>query len=101
MMQTSPMREELVENKVEVLPAGTIPHFTVTSKPTTYVTAGLGYRFTPNFYMDLACVSRTNNADAYAFSNTYSNRASADVVSKAAKLKTQTTRLALTFGYKF
>ena len=101
MMQTSPMREALVENQVEVLPAGTIPHFTVTSKPTNYVTAGLGYRFTPNFYMDLACVYRTNDSDAYAFSNTYSSRASADVVSKAAKLKTKKTRIALTFGYKF
>ena len=101
MMQTSPMREALAGNEVEVLPAGTIPHFTVTSKPTNYVTAGLGYRFTPNFYMDLACVYRTNDADAYAFSNTYSNRETVDVVSKAAKLKNQTTRLALTFGYKF
>ena len=101
MMQTSPMSDALVHNDVEVLPAGTIPHFTVTSKPTHYYTAGLGYRFTPNFYMDLALIYRTNTASAYAFSNTYSNRSSVDIYTEPAKLKNKSTRLALTLGYKF
>ena len=101
MMQTSPMREGLYNNDVEVLPAGTVPHFTVTSKPTTYITGGLGYRFTPNFYMDLTCIYRYNDSDAYAFSNTYMNNGNVDVHSEAAKLKTKTTRVALTLGYKF
>jgi long-subunit fatty acid transport protein len=101
MMQTSPMREALTNNDVEVLPAGTIPHFTVTSKPTHYYTAGLGYRFTPNFYMDLALVYRANKASAYAFSNTYSNREAVEIYAEPAKLKNKTTRLALTLGYKF
>jgi long-subunit fatty acid transport protein len=96
--QSSPMREALAKNEVEVLPAGTIPHFTVTSKPTSYFTIGAGYRFTPNFYMDMACIYRHNNSDAYAFSNTYSND---EVYSVPATLKTKTTRLALTLGYKF
>ncbi|MDR0700216.1 MAG: outer membrane protein transport protein [Tannerella sp.] len=99
MMQTSPMRKALVNNDVEVLPAGTIPHFTVTSKPTNYYTAGLGYRFTSNFYMDLACVYRQNESDAYAFSNTY--KTANDVVSMPATLRSNTTRMVLTLGYKF
>lgn len=101
MMQTSPMKEQLTNNDVEVLPAGTIPHFTVTSKPTSYYTVGLGYRFTPNFYMDLACIYRYNSANAYAFSNTYNNDKEVEIQSEPAKLKTKSTRVALTLGYKF
>ena len=101
MMQTSPMREQLVDNDVEVLPAGTIPHFTTISNPTHYLTAGVGFRFNPNFYMDLAWVYRYNNSNAYAFSNTYSNSSNIEVFSTPAKLLTKTTRLALTLGYKF
>jgi long-subunit fatty acid transport protein len=101
MMQTSPMLKQLANNDVEVLPAGTIPHFAVTSKPTNYFTAGLGYRFNPNFYMDLACVYRYNNSDAYAFSNTYARNGQTEVLSVPANLKTKTTRLVLTLGYKF
>ena len=99
-LQTSPMRKQLYNNDVEVLPAGTNPHFTTTSKPVNYITAGFGYRFTPNFYMDLAYIYRYNRANAYAFSNTYSNRA-VDVYTAPAKLVTKSTRLALTLGYKF
>ena len=101
MMQTSPMREQLYKNNVEVLPAGTIPHFTTASKPTNYVTVGVGYRFTPNFYMDLALVNRYNNSNAFAFSNAYANNSSVAIFSEPAKLITKTTRLALTLGYKF
>jgi hypothetical protein len=99
--QTSPMRTKLVNNEVEVLPSGTIPHFTTTSASTNYITAGLGYRFTPNFYMDLACIYRTNKAKAYAFSNRYYNDGSVDVSSVPASLTNKSTRLELTLGYKF
>ena len=101
MFQSSPMREALANNDVEVLPAGTIPHFTVSSNLTSYFTAGLGYRFSHNFYMDLACIYRYNNSDAYAFSNTYRNNGNVDVFSVPATLKTKTPRFALTLGYKF
>lgn len=100
MIQTSPMRRLLTDNNNEVLPSGTIPHFTVTSKPTNYYTAGLGYRFTPNFYMDLAYVCRRNNSSAYAFSNTYGNSTN-EIYSAPASLKSETTRFVLTLGYKF
>jgi len=101
MVQASPMREQLVHNDVEVLPAGTIPHFTTISKPTHYFTAGFGYRFTPNFYLDLALVYRYNNSNAYVFSNTYTNASTVDVYSTPAELLTKTMRLAMTLGYKF
>jgi long-subunit fatty acid transport protein len=101
MMQSSPMRKSLYNNDVEVFPAGTLPHFTTTSKPTNYFTAGLGYRFTPNFYTDLACVYRISDSHAYAFSNTYTNKSEIDIFSDPAKLKTKTTRFVLTLGYRF
>ena len=104
MMQTSPMQYRLANNDDEVLPSGTIPHFTVTSKPTSYFTVGFGYRFTPRFYMDLACVYRYNSSHAYAFSNMYHRDDSKEispVASEPASLKTKSTRVALTMGYKF
>ena len=104
MMQTSPMRAHLASNDYEVLPAGTIPHFTVTSKPTSYYTFGAGYRFTPNFYMDMACVYSYNSSHAYTFSNTYYEEPGYDIYpvsSEPAKLSTKTMRMVLTLGYKF
>jgi opacity protein-like surface antigen len=101
MEQTSPMRKNLANNNVEVLPSGTLPHFTVTSKPASYYTVGFGYRFTPNTYMDLACVYRYNSACAYAFSNIYNDKKEVVVESVPASLKTKTTHLMLTLGYKF
>jgi hypothetical protein len=99
--QTSPMRTELVNNEVEVLPSGTIPHFTTTAASTSYITAGLGYRFTPNFYLDLVCIYRMNKAKVYAFSNRYYNDGSVDVSSVPASFTNKSTRVALTLGYKF
>ena len=104
MMQTSPMKEQLYNNDMEILPSGTIPHFTVTSKPTNYFTAGFGYRFTPNFYMDMACIYKYNKSEAYAFSNTYYEEPDYDITpipSTPAELITKSTRVVLTLGYKF
>ena len=104
MMQTSPMKEQLYNNDVEVYPSGTIPHFTVTSNPTYYFTAGLGYRFTPNFYIDMAYVYKYNKVEAYAFSNTYYDELDYDIVpipSTPAELISKSTRLVMTLGYKF
>lgn len=88
---------------------GTIPNYTV-DKGTNSYSVGLGYRFTPNFYMDLACVYRVYKEDAYAFPSTYHAGISdvdellkegVVVKSDPASLKTKTTQVALTLGYKF
>ncbi|MDR1723249.1 MAG: outer membrane protein transport protein [Tannerella sp.] len=100
MLQTSPMLRALVDNDVVVDPSGTIPHFTTVSKPTNYITAGVGYRFTPNFHIDLACVYRMNNSNAFAFSSTSSDGYN-PVTSDPAALKTNTTNVVMTLGYKF
>lgn len=86
------------DEHVEVSTFNTNPIYTV-SRNAGYVTAGLGYRFTPHFYADLACVYHMQKEDLYPFSNIYETDGT--VVSKPASLKTNTTKVALTLGYKF
>ena len=79
---------------------GTVPNYTV-DKGTNSYSIGLGYRFTPSFYADLACVYREYKEDAYAFPSTYLPNGEVFVKSDPASLKTKTTQVALTLGYKF
>jgi hypothetical protein len=79
--------------------AGTIPHFTIDRGMTNY-TFGLGYRFTPRLYADMACVLERYKEDAYAFPNITDMYNDIPPVSPAT-LKTNRTHVALTFGCKF
>ena len=99
----SPMKKEFRDGAFEIFPAGTVAHYTL-DKGTTSYSVGLGYRFTPNFYMDLACVYRQYKEDAYTFSKVIvedNNGSRMLVDSEAIGLKTNTTQVALTLGYKF
>ena len=97
---TSPMNAELRNGEVEVFTAGTVAHYTL-DKGSSLYSVGLGYRFTPHFYMDLACVYRQYKETAYAFSNVIDKNDNVLVKSEGANLKTNTTQIALTLGYKF
>jgi len=66
-----------------------------------YYTVGLGYRFTPNIFMDFAYILREYSGKAYAYSSTYYTDYDFDVISTPASLKSNSTRLVLTMGYKF
>jgi len=94
----SPMKGPLKNGEIEVATVGTIPNYTVDKGVSNY-TIGLGYRFTPNFYTDIACVLTTYKEDAYAFSAI--ENVDGWVIPQAASLKTNKTRVALTLGYKF
>lgn len=105
--QPSPMKKVLTssdrEELTEILPSGTVPHYSVL-KSTNHITVGIGYRFTPNFYMDLACIYRIQKEKLYPFSNMYHKEPEYhldQVVSTPADVDAKTTRVALTFGYKF
>jgi hypothetical protein len=98
--QPSPMKELLRNGGQEVFPVGTVPHFTV-SDATSYYTAGLGYRFTPNFYMDLAYILRNQKEAFYPFSNIYAENGAPELKIEPSNLSIHTSRVALTFGYKF
>ena len=85
----------------EVFTVGTIPNYTIDKGVMNY-TVGIGYRFTPNFYTDLACVFRTHKEDVYAFSNMFAGDDPKPFLeAQPATMKTNTTRVALTLGYKF
>lgn len=95
----SPLENPFKNGNVEVATVGTIPHFTIDKGMINY-TVGLGYRFTPNFYTDLACVIGSHKEDAYVFSSMMEGGQKI-LEAQSATLKTNTTRVALTLGYKF
>ncbi len=96
---SSPLESNLKNGLQEVYTVGTIPNYTLDKGVANY-TIGLGYRFTPQFYTDLACVFTNYKEDAYAFSP-MADEQGVFFVSQPATLKTNTTRVALTLGYKF
>ncbi|MDR1500755.1 MAG: outer membrane protein transport protein [Tannerellaceae bacterium] len=96
----SPVKDVLKNASAEVYTVGTIPHYTIERGLTNY-TLGLGYRFTPSFYIDLAYVLKSEKEDLYAFSNIYDTKGSKIINSPSASLKTSTTQVALTLGFKF
>jgi hypothetical protein len=96
----NPMGDVLTKATAEVFTVGTIPHYTIEKSITNY-TLGLGYRFTPSFYIDAACVFKSEKEDLYAFSNIYDTSGKKIINSQPASLKTNTTQIALTLGYKF
>jgi long-subunit fatty acid transport protein len=98
--QTGPMKSRLKNGETEVIPIGTFTQYTVANS-TSYYTVGLGYRFTPNFYMDIAYIHRIQNEELYPFSNVFSESSEHNVKVEPAKLSVNTGRTALTFGYKF
>jgi hypothetical protein len=98
--QTSPIKANLMNGATEVLTAGTIPHYTIDKGVSSY-SLGLGYRFTPNCYADLAYVLRTHKEEAYAFSRTFDDNGATIIDSTPAALKTKTARIAFTLGFKF
>jgi long-subunit fatty acid transport protein len=105
-LSNNPMQSILRDGRTEVYTVGTIPHYTLDNTVMSY-SAGLGYRFTPNFYMDLACQVQSQEEKLYAFSNlfnsqyAFSNLFNSQVESKPGTLNSNATRMVLTLGYKF
>ena len=97
----SPIKDKLKNGEKEVFTVGTIPNYTIDKGVMNY-TVGIGYRFTPNFYTDLACVFRTHRK---MFMRSLICLREIDpkpfLEAQPATMKTNTTRVALTLGYKF
>lgn len=97
----SPLASSYKNGSEQIFTAGTIPHFTL-DQSMSYYTVGLGYRFTPNFYTDIACVFKTHKQDVYAFSSIPGDKPDEYLIkAEPATMKTNTTKVALTLGYKF
>ncbi|MDL2223466.1 outer membrane protein transport protein [Bacteroidales bacterium OttesenSCG-928-M11] len=101
----SPYTSNLKNDNVEPALIGTIPHYLIEGR-TNYYTGGLGYRFTPNIYLDFAFVHRTQESDLYYFPSVFyvdneTNELIKERESTPASLKSIINTGLLTFGYKF
>ncbi|MDH6356098.1 hypothetical protein M2132_002461 [Dysgonomonas sp. PH5-45] len=85
----SPFKSHTKADNYSLETAGTVVHYTVDGD-TNYFTYGLGYKFSPNFYIDVAFILKNQKSDLRAYYE--ADRAS---------LKTNTTSGILTLGYKF
>lgn len=86
----SPIKSEVKTGDVDVVADGrSVMHYTLDGN-TNYFTYGLGYRFTKNFYTDVAFVFRNQKDDLYAFYG-----------ADKAELKTNTVQGLMTLGFKF
>lgn len=93
MWQQSPVKDALVNGsetgKYTAATPGTITHYSLVGD-SHYITYGLGYKFTPNFYTDIAFVMNSRTDDWYSFGG-----------ADKAELKTNQFTGLLTLGYKF
>lgn len=88
----SPLDKDYKDGKTEAMTIGADPHYTLAGDR-HYITYGLGYRFTRNFYTDIAFVMRSQKDDLQAF---YTEN-NVDAV----KMKTNSFQGLLTLGYRF
>jgi len=77
----------------------TVPHYIVEGD-THYITYGVGYRFTPNFYTDIAFVMKNQKDDLYTYPKYYYN-GELLVDNQKAKLKNNVFSGLITLGYRF
>ncbi|GHT42937.1 hemin receptor [Bacteroidia bacterium] len=84
----------------EAIIVGTIPNFTIEGN-TQYFTAGVGYKFTPSTYLDLACVYQTRKDNLYAFPSVWDADGKSLVASEPATLNHSVLKTMVTLGYKF
>ena len=101
--QNSPVQNHMKYSETgditEVYPAGTRTVYAI-DHHVNYYTVGLGYRFTPSLYLDMACVYRMQEEEVYPFPHLISD-GNVLVESIPSTLKTNTIKVALTLGYKF
>ena len=94
----SPYKKSLSETGENIKTVGTIADYML-SNCTSYYTGGIGYRFTPQLYLDFAMVFRTQNDDIYLFNPKEINGAKAD--SFQGTYVNKSLKGLLTLGYKF
>ena len=94
----NPYKKSITATAKVVETVGTIPHY-VLSNCTSYVTGGVGFRFTPQFYMDFALVLRMQDDDLYYFQPVKIDGVEADSFQGTSTNKT--LKGLITLGYKF
>ncbi len=92
--QTSPMTEDIVNDRVDVVTAGTTLSYSLDDK-IQHVTAGLGYRYKA-FYLDFAYVYKERQSNFHAFSSEESVP-----LPPLANVKDQNHEVVFSLGFKF
>ena len=95
-----PYDSQFKNGEIQVMTPGTISNYTIDGNA-LYLTGGVGFRFTPQFYMDLALVYRMQEDDSYFYSPTFNDDGSRFVDSTPAKLRNNSFKTLVTLGYKF
>jgi len=80
--------------------AGTVPNYVI-SGDVNYLTAGIGFKFTPQFYGDFALVLRTEKDDTYYFTPKMDQSQSDLFDSFAGTFTNKTLKGLITLGYRF
>ncbi len=96
----SPIDKDLKNFVREVPTVGTIPHFRLEGD-TNYFTYGIGYRFTPYFYTDIAFIMKSQTDDLYTYSRVYDDGSTLIQEQPKTKLKNNMFSGLLTLGYRF
>jgi long-subunit fatty acid transport protein len=97
----NPYEKTFKDNQKEVIAVGTIPHYVIEGD-VNYLTAGIGYRFSPDFYLDFALVQRSQKNDLYFFPFMNSKRHGfEDQYPVAASFKNISYKGLVTLGFKF
>lgn len=96
----SPLQKDFKANRREVVTVGTTTHY-VLDGHTYHYTYGLGYRFTKNFYTDLAFVYKTQKSDLYNLPTIYNENGELVLEGDKTEMKTKTFQGLLTFGVRF
>ena len=95
----NPYEQKVREGNREMIMGltSTRPHYTIQGD-VNYFTAGVGFRFTPQFYMDASFVYKTQKDDLYYFSPVFDG---AVVDSTPTSFHNNTYKGLLTLGYRF
>lgn len=87
--------------KIHVNEAGTVPHYEIVGMGYG-VTGGLGWRFSPSSYVDLAVVYQGQKSHMYPFPTGYDEKTKFHVETpQAIQLQKQRIYGVATFGFKF
>ncbi len=95
----SPLEKSFKNGDYEVFPVGTVTAYTLDGD-TNHYSFGVGYRFTPEFYMDFA-MSRNQKSQLYTYSPIVTDDGIKILDSEPAELKTNSVKGLLTLGYRF
>lgn len=98
-LQLSPFTEEIRNDKLNVVQAGTTLSYTLDDN-IQYITAGLGYRYKA-FYVDMAYLYKTRKSTFHAYSPEVEPNGYLTGVSPTAKITDNNHEVVLSVGLKF